>query len=362
MKRLYHSLSFGQLLAKHKPLFFTGIVVFSLAVFLSPLLKYLPSTLSLAKDFFFTPTSQLRLQEGRTNILVLGLGGPKNEPSGLTDTIIFFSIDHLKNDSLLLSIPRDIWVPQMQAKLNTAYYYGNMSEGLGMEWTKEFVSEIVGQPIHYTVVVSFDGFVKAVDLLGGLDINIERSFIDRKYPIPGKEDDPCSGDPETLCRYETISFEKGPQYFNGETALKFARSRQAEGEEGTDFARAQRQQTVILAFKDKILSADFLLNPKKASQLIEFITTSLETDVPHSHIGPLGRLLFEADRQKIRSYVLSQETKDVPGLLVNPRVSKEYGNQWVLVPRSGDWKETQEWVVCILSGKECPTINGEEIN
>lgn len=332
----------------------SGFLIIFLLLFLTPLFKYVPQTVSLANDFLFGSRNVLRSQDGRTDILILGLGGPKNEPSGLTDTIIFFSVDQSGGNSLLLSLPRDIWVSQMRAKLNTAYYYGNRAEGAGMEWAKDFVSQILGQPVHYTFVVSFDGFVKIVDLLGGIEVDVERSFVDTQYPIPGKEDDPCGGDPKTLCRYETVSFEKGKQHLDGQQALKFARSRHAEGDEGTDFARSARQQKVILALKERVLSPAFFLDPRKIRQMIDFTAASLETDMPKSHLGQLSRLLLGLDKGKIRSEVIPEGGKDRPGLLANPPISAVYDNQWVLVPRTGDWEETREWVVCLLTRGACP--------
>ncbi|MBI2007429.1 MAG: LCP family protein [Candidatus Blackburnbacteria bacterium] len=341
MGKLYHGL---------------GLLLVLLLLFFAPLLKYIPQTAGLARDFLFGAKNTLRSQDGRTNILILGLGGPKNEPSGLTDTIIFFSIDSRNQNPLLLSLPRDIWIPQMRAKLNTAYYYGNRAEGVGMEWAKGFVSEIVGQPVHYTVVLSFEGFVKIVDLLGGINIDVERAFVDTRYPVPGKEGDPCGGDPQTLCRFETVSFGKGMQYFDGATALKFARSRNAEGEEGTDFARAARQQKVILALKEKVLSPPLLFNPRKVSQMISFITQSLETDIPRSHFGPLARLILNMDKGKLRLEIIAEENikNGRQGFLVNPPISSQYDKQWVLVPKAVSWEETQKWVVCLLTKGNCP--------
>src|SRR3990167_1745351 len=113
----------------------TLLVVFFtvLIAFLSPLFPYLIKGLGLTRDII-TSTETLRQTNGRTNLLLLGLGGQKNEPSGLTDTILFTSYNPQANKALMLSLPRDLWVPQMQAKINTAYYYGNQVEGLGMEW------------------------------------------------------------------------------------------------------------------------------------------------------------------------------------------------------------------------------------
>lgn len=332
------------------------IIVASVLViflFLRPILPYLPKAVMLARMYMNARVSDIRSEDGRTNFLILGLGGPKNEPSGLTDTIIFASADHNGNEVLLLSIPRDIWVPEMRAKINSAYYYGNRSEGLGMEWARRYVSQIVGQSIHYVVVVSFDGFVEIIDLVGGTDFLVERSFADDKYPIPGKEDDNCDGDPEVKCRYEIISFSEGWQHFDGETALKFVRSRQSEGLEGGDFARSGRQQKVILALKDVIVSPKFYLNPNRISQALSIISQSTETDIPESHFAALAKLGLLAKNGGIRSEVLT-EGNGIPRLLIHPPISAQQDNQWVLVPKEDSWEATQRWVACLFTGKSCP--------
>jgi len=90
-----------------------------------------------------------------------------------------------------------------------------------------------------------------VDLLDGVEVDVENTFDDYRYPINGKENDLCDGDPEYDCRYEDIHFDQGLQLMSGETSLKYVRSRNAEGDEGTDFARSQRQQRLLLSFKEK---------------------------------------------------------------------------------------------------------------
>lgn len=310
---------------------------------------------ALAEGFLFGSLDKVAQTDGRTNFLILGLGGPKNEPSGLTDTILFLSFDHSRGRHLLLSIPRDIWVSSMQAKLNSAYYYGNRNDGLGMEWTKRFVEEIVGQPIHYTTVISFEGFVEMVDLFGGVSVNVERGFTDEKYPITGREDDVCGGDPNLSCRWEKISFSRGLQTLNGSTALKFVRSRHSEGEEGSDFARSARQQKMILGVREKLLSPWFFLNPIKVDNMLQLVTRHIETNLPQASTGIFGRALLYVKSENIRSEVLDgvYQKNDKPSFLLNPPVSKEYGNQWVLVPRTGDWEEVHEWVRCLLTEDQC---------
>ena len=81
----------------------------------------------------------------------------------------------------------------------------------------------MGQPVHYALLIDFSSFKKAIDVLGGVDVNVERSFDDFHFPIEGKENDSCNGDPTFSCRYEHVSFKKGWQKMDGDTALKFAK-------------------------------------------------------------------------------------------------------------------------------------------
>lgn len=309
---------------------------------------FLPRT---AASFLLSDTSALLQRDGRTNILLMGAGGAGHEAPELTDTMIFASFGRGNKKPILLSLPRDIWVSSMRAKLNTAYYYGNQKRsGGGLIMAKSAVSEILDQPVHYVVVVDFAGFVKLIDLLGGLKIEVERSFADDKYPIPGRENDLCSGDKEYKCRYESLHFGAGQQVMDGQTALKFVRSRNAEGEEGTDFARSTRQQKVILAIKDKILSPSVLLNFVKVKKVWNVVNDSINTDIPQNDMPIIARLILGVKREEIQNVVLDGGTVGdaQTGFLVNPPVSQKYDNQWVLVSRDGNWEEVRVWVKQLL--------------
>jgi LCP family protein required for cell wall assembly len=292
----------------------------------------------LLSDYLFTPREKIESVDSRTNILILGKGGVGHEAPDLTDTIIFASISHRNPSIILISLPRDIWVPELRAKLNSTYYWGNQKqEGGGLVLAKSTVEEVLGQPVHYGVVIDFSGFVRIIDVLGGVEVDVERTFVDEKYPIPGRENDDCNGDPEYKCRYETIRFEEGPQLMDGDTALKFVRSRNAEGDEGTDLARAARQQKVLLAVKNKILSRGIMFSPKKVLEIWRVLQESTETDIDASAGAILARRVFQA-RDKIISDLLPE------GLLVNPPISPRYDNLYVFIPKDGDWNNIHYWV------------------
>jgi anionic cell wall polymer biosynthesis LytR-Cps2A-Psr (LCP) family protein len=264
------------------------------------------------------------------NFLILGIAGGNHQGKDLTDTIMFASLNPYQKQLTLVSLPRDIWIEKWRAKLNSIYHYKGLAE------TKKTVEEILDQKTDYGMIIDFEVFQKIIDTLGGITVDVERSFDDYKYPIPGKENDLCNGDPLYRCRYEHLHFEAGKQFMDGQTALKFVRSRNAQGEEGTDFARAARQQKVILAIKDKIFSKEFLLSPEKVIQLFKLITLNIQTDIPKEKYWQLLKA-----GSKIRNI---KTTTVNSNYLINPPISKKYDNQWVLVPKSGSWSEIQEYI------------------
>lgn len=329
--------------------FFLGIFLFFTTVGLLSEKAGIGNISRITTSFLFTPETRIRSFDGRTNVLILGKGGEGHAGANLTDTIIFASFSHSNGAFTVISLPRDIWVPEIRAKLNSAYFWGKQKEEWGgLTLTKSLVEEILGQPVHYGVVLDFSGFKKIVDVLGGIEVEVERNFSDTRYPIEGKENDNCEGDPEFKCRYETITFEKGKQYMDGATALKFVRSRNAEGEEGTDLARAARQQKVINGVKSKILNPTVLFSPRKLISIWKAGMSSLETDLDSSSGAVLARKTLQF-RGNAESVVLPE------GLLETPTPTEKYDDQYVFIPQRGtlpngkyDWSEIRQWAQDIL--------------
>lgn len=268
------------------------------------------------------PIDVLENQEGRTNVLLLGIGGQGHEGGDLTDSILFISFNLKDNNADMIALPRDIWIPSMKDRINTAYHYGReKNEGGGRDLAKTTVTELLGQPVHYVVVLDFQGFVKAIDAVGGIDVEVERTFDDYKYPIPGKE----TVEPESD-RYEHIHFDKGLTHMDGTTALKFARSRHAEGDEGTDFARGERQSKIIMAFRNKVLSTNTLLNSETINNLRESISSSIDTDVGGVEQGAFLKVFLGlGTRENISTITINK-------YLANPKNTRDYGGKWVLIP------------------------------
>lgn len=298
----------------------------------------------------------LKTFEGRTNFLVLGISGGNHDGADLTDSMMFVSIDFKNRDTAFVSVPRDLWLPSLKTKINSVYHYGEkVKENGGFILAKSAVSEVLGKPVSNAILLDFSNFVKITDLIGGLDIDVETAFEDKLYPIFGREDDFCGGDPEFSCRYETVKFEKGWQHMNGERALKFVRSRNAEGTEGTDFARSRRQQKIIFAFLEKVKQYINIKDIWKMKPVFSAIMSSVKTDMKLSEMLILGKYFWKNSKDRFRYLVLDigDKQKGTPGFLVNPPLW-QYDGVWVLVPRTQNFDEIHEFIDCQLKDAACP--------
>lgn len=275
--------------------------------------------------------------KGVSTILILGKGGIGHAAPDLTDTIIMANLNQNSNALNFISLPRDIWVEATKAKLNSSYYWGKQKGEKDFKLLGDSIEEVTGIRPNYVVVVDFSIFKDLVDTIGGIDVDIENSFVDDKYPIVGKEEDLCGGDKLLKCRYETLKFDKGIVHMNGELALKFVRSRNSSGDEGTDLAREKRQQKVISAVKNKLLSSEIILSPKILSTLFSIGVKHVETNIDSHTIQKIVYLLYQS-RKNINYFSIPES------ILKVSQGDKKYGKQYIFLPNSGTWKELHEWI------------------
>ena len=355
---------------RKRPLILIGIIVVLLAIFVIKTASVYPFLFQLV---FNRGIDLKQTTDNRINILLLGTGGGNHDGPNLTDTIILASLDQKNDKVTLVSIPRDLWFPDIGQKINAAYQIG-LSKGGGLMLAEAAVQKLTGQSIDYGIRLDFSGFVKAVDIVGGLDINVDNTFDDYQYPIDGKESNPCGHTPEELqslantpedqlpqvfpCRYIHLHFNKGLNHMNGETALEFVRSRHAsQAIEASDFARSKRQEKVIKAFKDKALSLQTLLNPGKIINLYTTLQGSIDMDIKQSEFDDFIRLAEKMKSAKIQSIVIDQgdEQTQRPGLLINPPTSSDYNYAWMLIPRegNGNFSEIQKYISCEINKGNC---------
>ncbi|HUD44168.1 MAG TPA: LCP family protein [Patescibacteria group bacterium] len=314
----------------------------------------------------------------RITILLLGIGGGTHDGPLLTDTMIFASVDPNSNQMDLVSIPRDLWNSDISQKINATYALAEQNKtGSGLQAAKSEVSKVVGEPITYGFRIDFGGFVKAVDAIGGLDVNVARTLDDYKYPIDGSEDDTCgftqqqvtdlsaqiatgsaSSEDSFPCRYKHLHVDPGLQHMDGETALEFVRSRHALGSEGSDFARSARQQLVIEAFRNKLLSTQTLLDPVKMLNLYSILKSSIDTDISQDEIPDFIKLAQQMKTAQIHSFVIdyTNDPTDEGNFLIQGDPSL-FNGAYVLMPRVGmdNYSQIQAFVACKVQNIGCPT-------
>lgn len=260
--------------------------------------------------------------EDRINILLLGQGGAGHEGPYLTDTIILISLKPSTNQVAAISIPRDLYVPLYKngwRRLNYANSFGEVEmAGQGGEITSQTVSNVFNLPIHYYARIDFEGFRKVIDDLGGINVYVERSFTDSQYPTEN-------------FGTQKITFEKGWQKMDGETALKFTRSRHGTNGEGSDFARSKRQQKIIIAIKNEIFSFGSLFRPDKFIKAAKDFNEHFETNLKTWEIVRLSKFAQRIDLNNIITSVLD----DSPDGPLKAALTKD--GAFVLITKTGDF-------------------------
>jgi LCP family protein required for cell wall assembly len=279
----------------------------------------------------------------RINILLLGIGGKNHDGGNLTDTIILASIQPSSKKVSMLSIPRDMSVPIENMgwrKINNVNAYAEAEEkDSGGLATSQAVSDVLGIPIDYYVRIDFQGFINIIDELGGIDVEVENTLDDYSYPVLGREDaEPYDS------RYEHLHIDQGSNHMDGDLALKYARSRHAGGVEGSDFARARRQQLILEAAKDKFLSKNTLFRPSIIQNILEQLKEHISTNMQLWEAVKFYEMAKDVNRDNIINKVLDNSPS---GLLID-NITPE--GAYVLAPRNGDFTEIQYLAQNIFSG------------
>ncbi len=269
----------------------------------------------------------------RINILLLGIGGQGHDGPYLTDTMMVVSLQPSTKKVAMISVPRDLTVPiegMGWKKINSVDAYAEMKNtGSGGLAASQTVSDVLGIPIDYYVRVDFQGFIKIIDDLGGVSVYVDNTLDDYSYPVLGNEDGPWAS------RYEHLHIDKGWQEMDGSLALKYARSRHALGIEGSDFARAKRQQKIIEAVKDKLLSMNTILHPTILTNVLGDLSSHISTNLQPWEVVRLWSMFKDVKKEDIINKVLDDSPD---GLLVAGRGED---GAYILTPKSGDFSEIQ---------------------
>lgn len=221
------------------------------------------------------------------NILVLGSDQAATKSGGLTDVIVVVSVNPELPSVSLLSIPRDLyaWIPGYGFdKINTTYSHGARGQypGGGAALLKATIEYNFGIPIHYYVRVGFDGFIRIVDALGGVDVAVE-------CPLSDTFPDPASPTGQT-----DVDWMPGIHHLDGKHALWYSRSRWST----SDFDRNRRQQQVLRGLYHQIRSLNII---PKIPELWKTLGETVETDLSLSELLYLGNIGARLDERNVKS-------------------------------------------------------------
>ena len=234
------------------------------------------------------------------------------------------------------------------SRINSIYSSNEQKEeGTGMKELTKTVEKIIGEEIQYYAVVDFNAFTEIIDAVGGININVENSFTDYMYP-KGVD-------------YQTVSFKAGPQTMDGETALIYSRSRHSShNNEGSDFSRSKRQQKIIIAIKDKLLSSDSLTNPKTLTGILASISGNLKiSDFTITDIEAAFKLAdkYEEEKGKTYSFVLDPS---IGNWLLVEKKSLESG-AYAIGPKAGlgKYENIQDFLKMVVDNPQLYAENAK---
>lgn len=273
--------------------------------------------------------------EKKTNILLVGIGGKWHDGGELTDSILLASINGTKNTISMISIPRDLYIAYpggYEGRINELYSFWK-KQWAGIDYLKNKITEITGEKIDFYGVIDFTGFKKVVDILGGIEVDVPEDLVDREYPTINWD-------------YTTFSVKKWLQTFDGDTALKYARSRHST----SDFSRSARQQLIIKAIKDKFMQLGFITDAGKIYDVIREIENHFETDLPNTTIFNLALTAKDIHNDRFVSVNLNNNCSSSAlncqpwSFLYNPNRDFFNGASVLLVEWLAGTKKEDKWI------------------
>ena len=277
----------------------------------------------------------------RLNVLLVGIDSRKGHEAALTDTMMLASLDRTLGTVSLISIPRDLVnVPlgnhnTFGPKLNSLYGYARrhpeeFPRG-PMRALEDAVGALLAVHVDYYAVMDFKGFVRMIDEAGGVDVHLAKALVDPKYP--------------GLSKVGGLRIEAGDQHLDGDLALAYVRSRKAV--DGSDFARAHRQQEVIVSLRNRLMNGGSLF--VRLPALLKTFGDNVRTDLPPSMLPSLAALFDAKKADVVTSVVIERPlvkgaTKAPYGSVQLPRLKAIREMAAALMPSPGtppvDWSPT----------------------
>lgn len=280
----------------------------------------------------------------KINFLILGLDERNDalEKTETTDTIIFASLNLKTFKFNLISTPRDLWFYEKNVKINGLYPLALESNENKFDFLKSNFATIYGQNINHVVIINTQDLINFVNIIGGVDIYLDKGFTDDQYPNQTYIDNPS---PE-IPIYKTISFSDGWNHLDSTNITEFVRSRKSAetaADGGTDIGRIERQQLLIDALLNKIKAGDLVNNFTQLKNLYFFwqnISKTLsDTDALQIALA-LNKNLLNISLNKIEIPIGTNKTN---GVIYHPEIIKAT-KQWVFITNDEKYQSLQQFV------------------
>jgi LCP family protein required for cell wall assembly len=233
----------------------------------------------------------------RVNVLLIGVDVTRLRTATLTDTMMVVSIDPVGDTVTMLSVPRDLidvplgngdtFGPKLNSLMSYADEHPDEFPDGGIAALENAIGALLGIDIHYFAELKFGSFIRMVDAVGGVDIDVEQGFDDPTYDGYGLEG-------------RGWSITAGLHHLDGRNALAYSRARKAAGE--SDFTRALRQQQVIIALRDAVTRDGSLL--WELPDLLDAVGDAVRTDLPASRLPQLAAVIDEIDDDSITRSII----------------------------------------------------------
>jgi polyisoprenyl-teichoic acid--peptidoglycan teichoic acid transferase len=233
----------------------------------------------------------------RLNILLVGIDAGRGRAHALTDSLIVVSVDPIGKSASMASLPRDLvnvplgdgrsYAPKLNSLLSYANQHQTEFPDGGMRTLENAVGSLLGIHIHYYATIDLSGFVKMVDAVGGVDVDVKQALADPQYGGYG------------IAGKQGWSVDVGVHHFEGKDALAYARVRRSDGQ--TDFTRQARQQEILLALRSKVVKGGALVS---LPSLIDAVGQTISTDLPAERLPDLAVLASEIPAKRIVKVVV----------------------------------------------------------
>ncbi|MFC1756075.1 LCP family protein [Patescibacteria group bacterium] len=259
------------------------------------------------------------------NIMLLGIDRRSRYELGYrTDIMILVSVNPDTNNVVLASLPRDLW------------YQGSKINGLfnaqGWEAMQNATEEVFGMRPERFILTDFKDFSWIVDAMGGVPVDVDRTFTDSNYPV-----DATKG-------YQTVTFTQGQEVLTGSRALIYSRSRKGNNGEGSDWMRMRRQHKILVGMSEGVLQPKSIFNPMVVEKALKTVTEGrMDTNIQLADAKYLWDFYKDKDKYTIHSLFLDYE------YLYSPP-AEQYGGAWTIVPKDGSYQTFQNKVQDRLLG------------